>query len=584
MWCVVLKTTRSTIKWQIGVVYHSPNTSDAEFIRYMGEMLDEYFNENGNNVIGDFNINMNVRSTYSNQLNQTFTSMSMRQLIKFNTRITESSQARIDLLYSNSGDIEIQNLENQRISDHETICIKLPVQENYKMRVYDNRLCWDNYTGKNLLNHLRNYDLAELTNCDIDEKVIVINNILEGVMDAIIFEKQVQTKIMNKWYDRELTELNKQKCELYKLAKISNSWENYNDIKRHYKRVIKFKKKKYMENKITINSNNQRVMWKCLKDAVNMNNDNSQIKRVFINNTYVEEDYEIARQLNQFFIESIRIIRSSIETIMPVEAEVDINRNLFELKNVSVDQFFRTAATLQNKYGGRKLLTEGVIKDSMLYLGYYYTSIVNESFNSGVFPACWKTSTIIPVEKVKGTVKPEEIRPINTLPSDEKIIEKIVKEQLLEYVNKYEIIISEQSGYTDAQKTHSHLYKILMEDQLADLFPPCSTDSLYCAHVNNIFDLYENNVDSHFCVLGDFNLNDLKLFRKITSISDALRLQEDLNAINDWASQNNLLLNISKCCHITFTKSMNILSSVYSITNVTLASVDEFRDLGRIPT
>ncbi|XP_067637352.1 uncharacterized protein [Eurosta solidaginis] len=396
MWCVVLKTTRSTIKWQIGVVYHSPNTSDAEFIRYMGEMLDEYFNENGNNVIiGDFNINMNVKSTYSNQLNQTFTSMSMRQLINFNTRITESSQTKIDLLYSNSGDIEIQNLENQRISDHETICIKLPVQKNYKMRVYDNRLCWDNYTEENLLNHLRNYNLAELTNCDIDEKVIIINNILEDVIDTIIFEKEVQIKIMNKWYDRELTELNKQKFELCKLAKITNSWENYNDIKRHYKRVIKFKKKKYMEKKITINSNNQRLMWKCVKDAVNMNNENSQIKRVFINNTYVEEDYEIARQLNQFFIESIRIICSSIETIMPVEAEVDINRNLFELKNVCVDQFLRTAATLQNKYGGRKLLTEGVIKDSMVYLGYYYTSIVNQSFNSGVFPACWKTSSLV---------------------------------------------------------------------------------------------------------------------------------------------------------------------------------------------
>ena len=44
--------------------------------------------------------------------------------------------------------------------------------------------------------------------------------------------------------------------------------------------------------------------------------------------------------------------------------------------------------------------------------------------------------------KNKNTTRPEELRPINTLPSDEKILESIVK-QLLEYLTQHDIIINQ---------------------------------------------------------------------------------------------------------------------------------------------
>ncbi|XP_067622537.1 probable RNA-directed DNA polymerase from transposon BS isoform X1 [Eurosta solidaginis] len=76
---------------------------------------------------------------------------------------------------------------------------------------------------------------------------------------------------------------------------------------------------------------------------------------------------------------------------------------------------------------------------------------------------CWKTSVIVPVEKVKGTIKPEEIRPINTLPSDEKIIETVVKNQLLDYLNKNEVIIKEQSGFRSKHSCETALNLVIAE-------------------------------------------------------------------------------------------------------------------------
>jgi len=74
-------------------------------------------------------------------------------------------------------------------------------------------------------------------------------------------------------------------------------------------------------------------------------------------------------------------------------------------------------------------------------------SIINESIEKGKFPQSWKLSTIIPIPKVKNTRKCEEFRPINTLPKYEQILEVIIKEQILHYLDKHNILCQEQSGF-----------------------------------------------------------------------------------------------------------------------------------------
>ena len=48
--------------------------------------------------------------------------------------------------------------------------------------------------------------------------------------------------------------------------------------------------------------------------------------------------------------------------------------------------------------------------------------------------------------------------------------------------------------------------------------------------------------------------DDLKLFRKITSLTDCQLLQLDIDAISNWSIINDLPLNIKKGCSLTFSK------------------------------
>ncbi len=77
---------------------------------------------------------------------------------------------------------------------------------------------------------------------------------------------------------------------------------------------------------------------------------------------------------------------------------------------------------------------------------------INESLMSAFIPDCWKTSTIVPLKKVANTTKADELRPINMLPIPEKLLEVIVKDQMLKFIEDNDILFEIQSGF---RKNHS---------------------------------------------------------------------------------------------------------------------------------
>ena len=53
--------------------------------------------------------------------------------------------------------------------------------------------------------------------------------------------------------------------------------------------------------------------------------------------------------------------------------------------------------------------------------------LINKSLQEGVFPEGWKTSTVVLNPKMTGSIKAEEYRPINMLPTYEKVLEIVIK-------------------------------------------------------------------------------------------------------------------------------------------------------------
>jgi len=72
----------------------------------------------------------------------------------------------------------------------------------------------------------------------------------------------------------------------------------------------------------------------------------------------------------------------------------------------------------------------------------------------------------------------------------------------------------------------------------------------------------------------------MKIYRIIKSPTDNLLLQEDLNRLSTWCTQNNLSLNVNKCKILTFSKNRNPALNNYYIDNIKLDRVYLYKDLG----
>jgi hypothetical protein len=89
--------------------------------------------------------------------------------------------------------------------------------------------------------------------------------------------------------------------------------------------------------------------------------------------------------------------------------------------------------------------------------------IINQSFDVAVFPSAFKTSTVIPIQKVPKTIKSEEFRLINMLSVYEKAIECIVKEQLSAFFEENNVLIEQQSGFRKSHSSETSLNLVLTQ-------------------------------------------------------------------------------------------------------------------------
>jgi hypothetical protein len=104
----------------------------------------------------------------------------------------------------------------------------------------------------------------------------------------------------------------------------------------------------------------------------------------------------------------------------------------FGFSLIGMNDLWSTMNSIKNKTLGINYLNTNVLLDCMDVT--LFLDIINASLQQGVVPNEWKKSTVVPIQKVSGTRKCEEFRPINVLLAHEKILECIVKQQFSKYL------------------------------------------------------------------------------------------------------------------------------------------------------
>lgn len=463
-WTLCVKIINKSINGMFAVIYHSPSTSDASFIEYFKKWFDKYIrHEILTVIVGDFNINLLKNDFYCEKMKSVLKSLGMKQFVSEPTRITKNSKSLIDYVISNRYKMKVKVLLNEKISDHSTIIcdLKQKCENNGRIEIKSKI---SNYSKEIFIDNLTQIDWTEAFKFNVNEKANFVVSNLKKCFSQFVQEIELQSLNSQVWYNKDLFYLKIKRDNAFQkavLTELEINWINYIEINKEYKFKTKTTKNNYYKNKLNNAEHNQKKMWKVLKEIVNGTREyfNNYIE---FNGVKINDTQLITNNFNQYFVNSIIEINNSI----PHQSELDFINikkvdNVFKFRIINYEDIINVLKQIRCE-SDCELLNKTILQDALTFIGLSFLDVINSSLETGVFPKEWKISILIPVPKVQNTVKAEEFRPINQLPTYEKILEGVVKNQFNEHLETSNILIEEQFGFRKGHSCEMALNVILI--------------------------------------------------------------------------------------------------------------------------
>ena len=113
-----------------------------------------------------------------------------------------------------------------------------------------------------------------------------------------------------------------------------------------------------------------------------------------------------------------------------------------------------------NKASGIDGITAKILKIAAPCISSSLTSIFNQSILPGVFPNDWKYSRVIPIYKSEAKDKMTNYRPISIISTAARIFEKLIYNQIYDYLNSHDLPTNSQHGFRPFQSTVTALLDI----------------------------------------------------------------------------------------------------------------------------
>ena len=127
------------------------------------------------------------------------------------------------------------------------------------------------------------------------------------------------------------------------------------------------------------------------------------------------------------------------------------------LKPVNETEIEKIITSLKNASPGFDGIHSKVIKSTYKYYLKPLTHVLNLSLSQGFFPNQMKIARVIPLHKSGDYSKVSNYRPVSILPLFSKILEKLMYDRLISFIDKHNILYKYQFGFRSKHSTNMAL-------------------------------------------------------------------------------------------------------------------------------
>merc|ERR1712240_403560 len=309
----------------------------------------------------------------------------------------------------------------------------------------------------------------------------------------------------------------------------NDSWRQFRTNRNILDKNINKIKQDYLKNKF-IETNDR---WKMIKDY-NGNNRTHPPSCIIHNGHSITSPKEISNIALNFFVEKVTKIRESfsknpVGPIQLLSSLIPRNNNKFILPETNIKEMIKLISKLKSTNShGHDHVTNKILKQLKREIAPHLVHLINSIIRTQIFPTFYKISRISLLSKPKKDDKDiANYRPINNLPTIEKIIETYILTYLVPFFNENKIINTFHHGgrdkhspttalssitYTLNKNYENNLISAVISTDLTAAFDTVDTDILlsklkYYGIQGNEFKLLENYMSNRqqFVQVDTFN-------------------------------------------------------------------------------
>ena len=127
---------------------------------------------------------------------------------------------------------------------------------------------------------------------------------------------------------------------------------------------------------------------------------------------------------------------------------------VFSFQRINVQKVIKLLKAIDvSKATGLDKIPNRLLKIAADVVAPSLTGIFNQSLVTGIFPSDWKMAKVSPIFKNGSKSDLNNYRPISVIPTVAKIFEKIIYDQLYQYLNENGLLNSGQSGFRSLHST-----------------------------------------------------------------------------------------------------------------------------------
>ena len=400
--------------------------------------------------------------------------LGVSQLVTGATRLERGQpRAGLDHLYTNKPE-KLSSVQTYftGISDHKLVKFTR-FSKSFRPRPrFIRKRMFKNFDSTKYKEALAASDLEEvlaITNVDEASELLVYK--ITKVLDMMAPVRTVQSRAnYAPWLSKATKDLQNRRNAAQRTAAQTDSpddWREFRSLRNQVTAKLRADKREWEKGKLSDKENTSTEIWAKVKSWLGWGGGGTPTQ-IFNDGQLITSPAGLSNCMNKFFVNKIKRLRESIpatlrDPLANMREAMGTRMCTFHIQEISEADLKKVIYGLKNSAAtGVDNIDTKIVKLSAELIAPMLTHIVNLSIRTSTFPSAWKYAKVIPLLKSTDSdpLLPKSYRPVALLPVLSKILEKIVFNQLVSYLEENQLVHPNLHGSRPGHNTATALVQL----------------------------------------------------------------------------------------------------------------------------